>query len=107
MAKKRAKIIKMTQPAAAVPPPRTAKQYAHAYMMGQLEPKDYPMRGGLRGWMMMADEPGLSIAKDNAITKLSKLADLDHEVNDVGIMEIKLIGIKNDGADNAVRIDSA
>ena len=90
-----------------LPKKRTPKQWARAYMMGELEPIDYEEGGGLFRLMRISDDSRSDIASVQALEKLSRLADLERDVDDKRTIQIKLISIKNDGHDNAVRIDSA
>jgi len=76
-------------------------------MMGDLAPEDYPPRGGLRNAMLIADGADSEIARMQALAFIEKLADLQHDTDPAQTMQIKLIRIKNDGNDNAVRIETA
>lgn len=90
-----------------LPNKRNARTLARAYMMGELDESEYPDRGGLRKAMLLADSAESDIAAMQALAFIEKLADLSHDVDVARTMQIKLIGIKNDGNDNAVRIESA
>lgn len=87
-----------------LPQRKSPKQLARAYMMGELDAKDYPARGGLRNAILLADGAESEIARMQALTFIEKLADLQHDVDPQKLMQIKLISIKNDGHDNAVQI---
>lgn len=76
-------------------------------MMGELLVSDYPPRGGLRNAMLLADGAESEIARMQALAFIEKLADLSHDIDTQATMQIKLISIKNDGEDNAVRIETA
>lgn len=76
-------------------------------MMGELPREEYPVQGGLRNAMLLADNADSEIARMQALTFVEKLADLAHEVESIGTIQVKLIDIKNDGFDRAVRIDTA
>lgn len=91
----------------ALPKKRSAKQLARAYMLGELSPHEYSEGGGVLRLMRIADNSRSDIASVQALDKLSRLADLEHENDGNTVMQVKLIAIKNDGNDNAVRIDSA
>jgi len=90
-----------------LPKRRTPKQLARAYMMGELDPADYPTQGGLRNWMLLADHAESEIARDAALRALEKLANLGHDFDGDMTVECKLIAIKNDGKGNIERIASA
>jgi hypothetical protein len=90
-----------------LPKKKSPKQLARAYMMGELSPNEYPPRGGLLNAMLLADGAESEIARMQALTFIEKLADLGRDVDTQSTMQIKLIGIKNDGEGNAVRIESA
>lgn len=90
-----------------LPKRRSPKQLARAYMMGELSSDEYPKQGGLRNAMILADNADSEIARMQALAFIEKLADLAHEVESIGTIQVKLIDIKNDGFDRAVRIDSA
>ena len=90
-----------------LPKRKSPKQIARAYMMGDLCPSEYPSRGGLRNAMQIADSAQSEIARMQALAFIEKLADLQHDVDEQKTMQIKLISIKNDGNNKAVRIETA
>lgn len=90
-----------------LPKRRSPKQLARAYMMGELDALDYPKQGGLRNAMILADNADSEIARMQALAFIEKLADLAHETESIGTIQVKLIDFKNDGFDNAVRIETA
>lgn len=90
-----------------LPKRKTAKQLARSYMMGELAPMDYEDGGGVFRLMRIADESRSDIASVQALDKLSRLADLERDTAENVVIPIRLIDIKNDGQDNAVRITTA
>lgn len=89
-----------------LPKRRSPKQLARAYMMGELHENDYPIRGGLRNAMLLADGAESEIARMQAVQFIEELADLSHEQDANQVIDLKLVAIENrDG--KIVEVESA
>lgn len=88
---RKAKIIELPSPKR-----RTPKQLARAYMMGELSPDEYPVRGGLRERFLAADQQK-GMAQDAALKAIEKLAELESEQDPNQVIDIKLVAIENRG----------
>lgn len=89
-----------------LPKRRSPKQLARAYMVGELASAEYPVRGGLRNAMVIADGAESEIARMQALAFIEKLADLQHEQDATTVIDLKLVAIENrDG--KIVEADSA